>query len=242
MWNAQTEALKSNYRVIAYDVRGHGNSDLGTEECSIELFASDLIGLINELSLSKVTICGQSMGGYIALNAINSNPDLFEAIVLCDTQCVDDTIEMKEKRMTTIENIKEHGAERYANDNIVNLFAPESFNTNQSEIAQVREMILNTSTETLCNTIQALSNRKETCSKLHKIKVPTLVLVGKEDRITPPAASRLMTAKIEGSIMFTIVHAGHMANMENQMEFNSQLNTFMQRSVCSKQSSIAFQE
>lgn len=71
MWNMQIDALKAEYRVIAYDVRGHGNSDAGDENFSIDLFTNDLLFLMDALNLEKPILCGLSMGGYIALNAID---------------------------------------------------------------------------------------------------------------------------------------------------------------------------
>jgi 3-oxoadipate enol-lactonase len=229
MWEKQVNALKDNYRVIAYDVRGHGKSEAGSGAFSIELFASDLMGLMDKLELDKAIVCGLSMGGYIALNAIQKHPDRFDALVLCDTQCTADTPEGKEKRMKTIESIKENGVEGYANESINHLFAPETYTNKQKEIAAVREMIVNTSIESLCKTLDALASRNETCGKLQDIKAPVLIMVGNEDRITPPAVSRLMDAKIENSAMFTIVHAGHVSSMENPEAFNEQLKKFLQK-------------
>ena len=70
MWNIQVEALKENYRVIAYDIRGHGNSDPGIDEFFIELFVIDLLRLMEKLKIEKSILCGLSLGGYIALNAV----------------------------------------------------------------------------------------------------------------------------------------------------------------------------
>ncbi|MCK7517279.1 MAG: alpha/beta fold hydrolase [Ignavibacteriales bacterium] len=93
------EALKENYRVIAYDVRGHGNSDAGKGDFSIELFANDLLSFMDALKIDKAMLCGLSMGGYIALNAVEKYPDRFDALILSDTTCVADTPEAKEKRI-----------------------------------------------------------------------------------------------------------------------------------------------
>ena len=106
MWDKQLKALKENYRVIAYDVRGHGNSDAGKGDFSIELFANDLLSFMDALKIDKAMLCGLSMGGYIALNAVEKYPDRFDALILSDTTCVADTPEAKEKRMKAIESIK----------------------------------------------------------------------------------------------------------------------------------------
>jgi 3-oxoadipate enol-lactonase len=227
MWNLQMWPLKDNYRLIMYDIRGHGNSDAGNEVFSIDLFANDLIGLMDALKIDKAILCGLSLGGYIALNAIGKYHERFDALVLSDTQCFADTPEVKEKRMRAIESIKHFGVEKYAEESIKNFFSPESFLTKGKEIADIKEMILKTSEQSLCNTLLALSLRKETCHILPEIKVPVLIMVGNEDKITPPAAARFMHEKIEGSFLKIIDHAGHLSNLENPGEFNVQLKKFV---------------
>lgn len=227
MWTKQIEALKNNFRVIAYDVRGHGNSDLGSGIYSIDLFVNDLINLMDFLKIDKAILCGLSMGGYIALKAIETYPDHFDSLILCDTNCFADTPEVKEKRMKTIESIKKDGVEKFADESLKNLFAPESFETNEVEIASVREMIVNTSKKTLYKTLRAFYERKETCSNLHNIKVPVLIMVGSEDKITPLAAAQMIQEKIEDSLLSIVEHAGHLSNLENPKEFNTQLEQFV---------------
>ena len=227
MWNKQFGELKENYRVIAYDIRGHGNSDSGDGNFSIELFVTDLLSFMDALKIDKTILCGFSMGGYIALNAIENYPERFNALILCDTNCIADTPDIKEKRLKVIENIKENGLEHYADESLKNLFAPLSFSKHKNEIAIVREMIMKTSKKSLYNTLLALTERKETCTKLHEIKVPVLIMVGKEDEITPPDVALSMHEKIKGSIIHTIDNAGHLSNMENSKEFNNQLAGFL---------------
>jgi len=227
MWDKQVDVLIENCRVIAYDVRGHGNSDAGTDDFSIELFTNDLIALMDALKIETAMLCGLSMGGYIALNAMIRFPNRFNALILCDTNCVADTPDAAEKRMKSIESIQEKGLEQYAIESLKNLFAPESFVTNKEKIASIKEMIMKTSVQSLSSTLTALSKRKETCTGLASIRIPVLILVGKEDKITSPDTALLMQKSIKGSILKIIEHAGHLSNIENSYEFNSQLITFV---------------
>lgn len=228
MWNTQVEALENNYRVISYDIRGHGGSDAGEGDFSIELFVNDLLSLMDALKIDKAILCGLSMGGYIALNAIEHYPKRFNALILCDTNCIADTPEAKVKRMKAIESITKNGVEKYADESLNNLFAPESFATMKEEISDVREMIIKTSKESICNTLNALSVRIESCDKLPEIKVPVLIMVGKKDKITPSSAAQLMHEKIKGSIFHIIGHASHLSNLENPYDFNKQLRKFVE--------------
>ena len=227
MWNLQVASLKDNYRLIRYDIRGHGDSDAGNEVFSIDLFVNDLISLMDALKIDHAIVCGLSMGGYIALNAIEKYSERFDALILSDTQCIADTPEAKEKRTKAIESIKKNGVEKYAGESIKNLFAAESFISRVKEVADIKGMIIKTSVESLCNTLLALSVRKETCHILSEIKVPVLIMVGNEDIITPPDAARFMHEKIKGSSLKIIGHAGHLSNLENPEEFNLQLKKFL---------------
>lgn len=231
MWNKQVGELKENYRVIAYDIRGHGNSEAGNDDFSMELFVKDLIGLMDALKIDKTILCGFSMGGYIALNAIENYPGRFNALLLCDTNCTADSPEAKVSRMKAIESIMNDGLEQYAAESLKKLFAPVSFSKHLGDIAIVKKMILGTSKQSLFKTLHALANRSETCSKLHQIKVPVLIMVGKEDVITPSDVALSMHKKIKGSTIHMIDHAGHLSNMENPDQFNEQLKKFLKKII-----------
>jgi pimeloyl-ACP methyl ester carboxylesterase len=167
------------------------------------------------------------MGGYIALNAAEKYTKRFDALVLADTQCIADPPGTKEKRMMAIESIRKNGVEKYAEESIKNLFASETFRTRINTVADVRKMIEKTTESSLCSTLLALSVRNETCNFLSEIKMPVLIMVGKEDKLTPPAAARFMHKKIKGSLLKILDNAGHLSNMENPVEFNLQLKEFI---------------
>jgi pimeloyl-ACP methyl ester carboxylesterase len=135
--------------------------------------------------------------------------------------------EAKEKRMKAIESIREKGLEQYAGESLKKLFSPISISKQIKEINTVREMILNTSTQSIYKTLHALAERKETCSKLSEIKVPVLIMVGKNDEITPPEVALLMHEKIKGSKLHIIEKAGHLSNIENSDKFNEHLMEFV---------------
>jgi len=230
MWENQLLELKSDYRCIAYDVRGHGNSEAGEVDFSVALFAEDLIAFMDALQIEKAVIIGLSMGGYIAMNAIEKHSNRFAGLVLCDTQCAADTAEGKEKRKKTIGFIERHGLEVYAEESLTNLFASASFETKQHAVSFIHNTILNTPASTVCRTLHALADRKEACSLLPQINFPVLILVGAEDKITSPEAARKMQGLI-GSELVIIDEAGHLSNLENSTQFNFHLKEFLKRKI-----------
>ena len=227
MWKNQLIAFGDTHRVIAYDVRGHGRSEPGSVEFSITQFADDLLLFMEALTLGKIVVCGLSMGGYIAINAIEKERKRITALILCDTQCNADSAEAREKRIKTIALIRLSGLKKYADEMVNNLFAPASVNTVPEEVTFIRESILHTNPDTVCKTLQALADRKDSCEELTKTKIPVLIMVGREDKITPPEAAKKMHELIPGSAFEIIDGAGHLSNLENTKIFNARLMTFL---------------
>jgi 3-oxoadipate enol-lactonase len=227
MWEPQINFLKATHRVIAYDIRGYGKSSTGNEQLSIELFADDLIKLMEALQIGKATICGLSMGGYILLNAIKKYPDRFESIILADTQCIGDSAEAKEKRKKSISLIEEGGKSDFVKGFVNNIFCKETLNSNNQLVKKIEKLILSTSSKTITGTLNALAMRPDMCFSLNDISIPTLILCGKEDIVTPPAQSEFMYTNISGSILHFIKMAGHMSNLEQPELFNKHVANFV---------------
>jgi 3-oxoadipate enol-lactonase len=227
MWEEQLNLLGKEHRVIAYDVRGHGGSNPGTQEFSVQLFTDDLFHFMDALKIERAILCGLSMGGYIALNAIHQQPSRIASLILCDTQCFADTDEAKEKRMKAIEHIREHGLKQYAKDSVDKLFSKTSLNTKKETVSYIQEIILSTPVETICNTLMALAGRKETCTGASLIRVPVLILVGEEDQVTPPETARKLQEFIPGASLRVLENAGHLSNLENPEIFNLHVQTFL---------------
>jgi 3-oxoadipate enol-lactonase len=226
MWNAQVDALKDCH-CIAYDIRGFGNSTAGSDEFSIELFADDLDGLMDLLQVKSAVICGLSMGGYVALRAAVKYSHRVRGLVLCDTQCIADTAEGREKRYKVIEQIEASGLDAYAEASVKNLFCEKSFAEKKPAIDVIKQMILNSAPSSVIATLKALASREETCSILSDINAPTLILCGREDKITPPAQAEALRAGIAGSSMKIFDDAAHVSNLEQPKLFNAALTDFL---------------
>lgn len=227
MWQVQLDALKSNYRLIACDIRGFGKSTDEESALSIDLFADDLILFMDKLAINKAIICGLSMGGFIALNAIKRFPERFEALILCDTQCIADTIEVKKKRYEIIEEIEKNGVTNFNEGFIKSVFHKDSIKNKKELVGQLRIVVFSNSKRIITQGLIALAERSETCSTLNKIDIPTLIICGKADEVTPLAQSEFMNVSIKGSILQVIENAGHVSNLEQPNEFNKHLLPFL---------------
>ncbi len=232
MWRAQIECVASaGYRGIAYDVRGHGMSDVGDGQYTIESHVDDLFALLDHLKAAKSAVVGLSMGGYITLRALEREPGRFAAAVLSDTKSEADTDEGRVRRAGSVRGVKKGGSAAYAADYVKSMFAPETFSANPSAVETIRQVIARTPPLSIAGTLIALAARTDTTGSLGAIKIPTLILVGEKDTVTPPSCAHSMNAGIPGSELHIVPGAAHMSNLENPAFFNDRLIQFLKRAL-----------
>ena len=229
MWQTQLDFLKSSNRVIACEIRGFGNSKDEESVMSMDLFGDDLIQFMDRLNIDKAVVCGLSMGGYIALNVCKRYAERLEALILCDTQCIADSPEGKAKRYKLIDEIALNGTENFTEGFIKNVFHKDSLTGKKEVVEELRKVIVSNSKHVITTGLKALAERSETCSVLNKITVPTLIICGREDKVTTLAQSEFMNQNIEGSILRIIDDAGHVSNLEQADEFNKHLQDFLKK-------------
>ena len=228
MWEGQIRALKGNYRVIAFDLRGQGRSDVGDGQFTLDFLVDDLISLLNHLHIDRAVLCGLSMGGYVSLRAVERYTDRVLGLILCDTKSEADSNEGKLGRTAAIRTIKRDGVKSFAKTFLTNAFSPTRL-ADQDLVNAALKIISRNRPLGLCGMLLALAGRTDTSSFLPRIRVPTLILVGEEDKITPPNLSRRMHVAIQGSELRTIPRAGHLSSMENQKQFNWYLLNFLKQ-------------
>jgi 3-oxoadipate enol-lactonase len=229
MWEGQIAAFGTQYRCIAYDLRGLGESDGGDSQYTIEGHVDDLLGLLDQLNLKKVLPVGLSMGGYITLRALERAQERFLGAVLCDTRSEADTDEGKIRRVAGMRTVKSEGSRVFADNFIRVVFAPGSIERTPEAVGKIHDIICRTPPLSIAGTLLALAARTDTTASLSRIALPTLIIVGEEDTLTPPAASHAMLGRIPGSELCLIPGAGHMSNLENPGAFNEALGAFLKK-------------
>jgi len=227
MWKSQLDGLKSSYRVIAMDIRGFGRSTDEQTHLSIDLFGLDLVSFMDKLNIEKAIVCGLSMGGFVALNAVKRFPNRIEALILCDTQCIADTEEVKENRHKAIEIIDCDGADKFIETFTKIVFHPDSFTSRSEIVKTLTGTVSANSNAIIVAGLTALAERSETCTILHDIRVPTLIICGRQDEVTPLFQSEFMHEHIKGSVLSVIEEAGHVSNLEHPEQFNTCLIKFL---------------
>jgi 3-oxoadipate enol-lactonase len=211
-------------------VRGHGKTDTGDGQYTIDGHVDDLFNLLQVLKIKKCVIVGLSMGGYIALRAVERNQDLFSGLVLCDTRSEADTNEGKIRRHVAAHDVKKNGVtDIFADDYIKGVFSQKSILQRPQAVAMIRNTIKETNPFGMAGNFIALAARTDTTESLSKIIIPTLILVGENDIFTPPALSKSMHERVRNSELLIIPEAGHISNLENPSVFNEKLLQFLDR-------------
>jgi pimeloyl-ACP methyl ester carboxylesterase len=227
MWEAQAQALAdAGHRVITPDLRGFGRSR-SDSPFSIESVADDLHELATSLRATPFVLAGLSMGGYVALAYVKKYPRDLRALALVDTKAEADTPEGKQGRQKMIELVRKEGSKAVADQMMPKMLAKDSA-ARPHLAASLRSIMEACPPKTIEHALAAMRDRPDRSGELGSITVPTLVLVGDSDAITPPDVARSMADKIPGSQLVTIRGAGHMSPMEQPEQVTRALHSFLQ--------------
>jgi 3-oxoadipate enol-lactonase len=226
LWAPQMRALAGHARTIAIDLPGFGESDM-PEKFAIDAWATGLARFLDALEVERAVIAGLSMGGYIALAFWRLHRERVLALVLVDTRAGADTDEGKQKRRETIELARQDGPTAVARALLPGMVGKSTREREPTVVATMRAMLESASVDSIVGASEAMISRAESTSLLQTIDVPTLIIVGEEDVLTPPKESRAMHAAIPRSRLEIIPGAGHVSNVERPAAFNQVLTEFL---------------
>lgn len=225
MWSSQIPALVRSARVITPDLRGFGESE-GVPE-SVEQMADDVHALVKALSLPAIVLAGFSMGGYVAFRYLAAHAREVRAVMLLDTRPEADGPEARQRRFAGIERIRREGPAGFLDDFARLLVSPRTAETRPEVITEVRRLMEGTPAETLVGGLRAMADRPDSTPLLAGLTMPTLVVVGEDDKATPVESARLMAATIPGAQLIIVPAAGHVSNIEQPRAFNEALTRFL---------------
>ena len=210
IWNEVAEILAPDFRILSYDKRGHGLSELGPDKNDMADYARDLAALLDVVGVGRATIVGLSIGGLIAQELYRQSSERVAALVLCDTAAKIGTDEVWDQR---IDLVKRGGIEALADAVMERWFTAHFRATRSTELAGMRAMLTRTPRQGYLAACGALK-RADLRPYAGRIQAPTLCLVGDEDGSTPPALVEETAALIPGSRFEIIEGAGHLPNVE----------------------------
>ena len=226
LWTPQVRALAGTARLIAPDLPGFGESDM-PERFAMDTWADGLARFLDALRIERAVIAGLSMGGYIALAFWRLHRERALALVLADTRAGADTEEGKQKRRETIELARREGPTAVARAMLPGMVGKSTREREPSVVASMRAMLESASVDSIVGASEAMIGRPDSTPLLATIDVPTLIIVGDEDVLTPPKESRAMHAAIAGSRLEIIPGAGHVSNVERPAAFNQVVSEFL---------------
>jgi pimeloyl-ACP methyl ester carboxylesterase len=229
LWDAQAEARAASQRVIRFDARGFGLSDPGQGPLTMERIADDGALLLDHLGVAKAVVGGCSMGGYAALAFVRRHPQRLAGLVLQDTRAGADTEEAKSVRATLAAKVLAEGASAAVSAFLPKLLGETTWRERTALVDALQARILATSPQAIADALHGLAARPDSRPTLAAVRVPTLVLVGAEDVLTPPAESEAMAAAIPGAQLEVVARAGHLANLERPDAVNAALSAFLAR-------------
>ncbi|MGH9387307.1 MAG: alpha/beta fold hydrolase [Vicinamibacterales bacterium] len=231
MWEPQLQHVPEGWRFIAPDLRGFGGSSESdpNDGQSIDDFASDVVALLAELGITQAVLCGLSMGGYATFAILRHFPHLAEALVLADTRAGADSPEGRANRRGMIALVDREGPPGVARDMMPKLLGKTTRETNPQVEPVVRHLINRQSPSAIRGGILRMMQRPDSHPLLATTTVPTLVIVGEEDELTPPAESKRIAEAIPGSTLVVIPKAGHLSSLECPDEFNQAVASFLGR-------------
>jgi pimeloyl-ACP methyl ester carboxylesterase len=229
MWEPQMRAIPEGWRLITPDLRGFGGSTEldSVSASSIADYAEDVADLLAELKVERAVIGGLSMGGYAAFALLQSRPEIIEALILADTRATADSPEARANRRNMLALVDREGPQGVAKEMMPKLLGNTTRETNQTAEATVRRLIKQQSPVAIRGAINRMMNRPDSTALLATIGVPTLVIVGEEDTLTPVADSERMAQAIKGAKLVKIPAAGHLSNLEQPDPFNRALTAFL---------------
>jgi pimeloyl-ACP methyl ester carboxylesterase len=224
MWARQIAALEKKHRVIAPDYRGLGKSAVPPEASTMELLAQDVRALLQHLRIERAAVAGLSMGGYLAFELYRQAPALFRGLALCDTRAGADSDEGKATREKFAQGTIERGLTWVADEMVPKLLKPQP---DPAVVKEVRGLISGGTPAGVAAAQRGMARRPDSAPTLATIACPTLVVVGAEDTLTPPAESEKMAKAVKGAKLVKVPDAGHLANIENPDAFNAALLAFV---------------
>lgn len=229
MWDYQVNELSKEYYCVTYDIRGLGESPESDGQYTLESFVDDLEGIIDELSLEKPVLCGLSMGGYISLRAVERMENKLSALILCDTKSMADDNQGKLKRAAGIKEINGPGKGNFVEQFVKNCFAEKFIKENEQAYLEVLNRSKQNSSAGLKGCLLAMAARTDTTSYLPKISIPTLLICGKEDKLTPPDGMKKMADQIKNSKFVEVEEAAHMTPIEKPEMVTVAIKKFIER-------------
>jgi 3-oxoadipate enol-lactonase len=228
MWQPQIDAFSKKHRVIVPDLRGFGESTVTPGTVTMEDFADDLHGILHGVWVDKpIVLCGLSMGGYVAWQFFRKYRQQLKALILCDTRATADTPEAAAGRHKLAEAVLANGSQVAADAMLPKLMSAKTTERWPDLVATVQSMMVRNKPAGIAAALLGMAERPDCTDLLPQIDVPTLVICGQDDQISPPAEMQRIADSIPQAQFVQIPNSGHLSPLENPDAVNGAINRFL---------------
>jgi 3-oxoadipate enol-lactonase len=217
MWDAQMPALTARYRVLRYDVRGHGASELSTSPIRMDTLVADVVALMNYFDIGRTAFLGLSLGGMTGLGVALDHPQRLTHLICCAARAdaPPDYVRTWCERITAI---KTGGIDAVAPGILDRWLSPATRTSRPDVEAAISAMIRRTPAAGYIGCAEALKSL-DYLGRLASMTVPTLYVAGEGDVSAPPSAMRRMADRTPGAQMRVVTGAAHLINCDNPTGF-----------------------
>jgi 3-oxoadipate enol-lactonase len=229
LWKPQRAALSAGYRVIAPDLRGHGQSDPPPGDTSMGQYADDVVALMDSLGIGAATVGGLSMGGYIVMAMLRRHPNRLRGIMLMATKATADTEAGKQGRNEMIALAQSEGAAAVAEKMLPRMLTARTRAEDPELVEFVRSMMASTSVAGIVGALHALRDRPDSTATLQGLQLPALIVGGAEDELATRADLEAMHHAIPGSSLTILPDAAHLVNLEQPEAVNRAILGFLEQ-------------
>jgi len=227
MWQPQISGLSDVIRVLAPDLRGHGESQTAPGPYPMSLLADDCADFLDELDIQQpVVICGLSMGGYVTFEFYRRHPKRVAGLVLAATRPGPDTPEGRSNRDKSIALALQQGVSAIAEVMLPKLMSPVTYQRKPDLVRKVKTILESISLEGVTGDLEGMKERPDSTLTLAEINVPTLVLHGADDQLVPIREAENMREAIPNARLEVLPEAGHLLNLEQPELFNRLIKEF----------------
>lgn len=228
MWEPQIESLGDRFRLIVPDLKGFGSSDAPDDPAaySMDAYADEVAAVVDHAGVDKAVVVGLSLGGYIGLAFLRKHRERVRALVLADTRAEADTPEGAAKRTSQQQQVRAESTSGLI-DALANALLGGATREKKPDVVERAKHLMDNPAAGFIGALEAMKQRPDSTDLLTSITVPTLVIVGENDTVTPPELSRKVHEHVGGSRLVVIPEAGHLSNLEAPEAFNGALGEFL---------------
>ncbi|HEX2174476.1 MAG TPA: alpha/beta hydrolase, partial [Nocardioidaceae bacterium] len=221
MWQFQFDGLTTQMRLVTPDLPGFGQTPVSKDQPALGVMAEGVLGVLDELGLDRVVLGGLSMGGYVAMEILRRRPQAVGALILADTKASADSEDAAGNRRRMADLLEKQGSNRVLAHEVLPTLVGETTRQEHPEtVAWLREIVEDADPLGAAWAQRAMAARGDSFQTLRRVEVPTLVIVGEQDELSPPADARAMVEAVPGAQIAVIAGAGHLTAAETPDEFN----------------------